>query len=147
MSIRPVDMQTVYLRMGEVSREQDKELKKEERAQSFQKKVQRLREENFDHTVSSMRETKDDQTVKEHEERGLPVSKRHQDQDGETSRHTAFFYDPHARLPGHEQHRSAEDLALPMVRLADPESDESHEANPTQDLYDPDLGHHINIES
>ncbi|WGK70255.1 hypothetical protein P0082_05190 [Candidatus Haliotispira prima] len=138
MSIRLMDIQSTYLRMGEVSREQDKKIKKEDREQSFRKQMQKSREENSDHTVGQAKETHADQTVKEHEDRGLPVRKKPHEEKSED------LGDPFPR----KQQRSAQDLALPMITLAESTPTISdHPLNYTQDPYDPDLGHHINIES
>ena len=81
MSIRPMDTQNVYLRMGEVSREQDKEIKKEEREQGFQNRIRKSREENSGHVVGQVKESHAEQTVREHEDRALPVLKKREEED------------------------------------------------------------------
>ena len=130
MSIRPMDINSIYLRMVEVSRAHDKEIKKEEREQNFQKQVQKIHEENFDRIVNQVHESQADQTVKEHEEHGMPVREKQKHKDAKDS----------------QGQLSAEKLALPMLTLdenANP--DLSNKAK--KGTLDPDLGQYINIES
>ena len=124
MSIRPMDVQNVYLRMGEISREQDKEIKKEEREQGFQNKVRKS--QNF--VVGQVKEAHAEQTVREHEDRALPVRKKQGDE------------------PGREdKQKLAQDMALPLAVLGG-DALNGTSKNRAQDL-DPDLGWNINIES
>ncbi len=141
MSIRPMDMNNIYLRMGEVAREQEKEVKKEEREQSIQKRIQKFREETFDHIVSQARESHADQTIREHEERNLPPLRKH-----EQGQHRKEHSNQREQASVSAE-ISAQDLALPMVTLENAISVNKHPTGRIKASLDPDLGHHINIES
>ena len=142
MSIRPIDMNNIYLRMGEVAREQEKEVKKEEREQSAQNHIQKFREETFDHIVSQARESHADQTIREHEERNLPPLRKY-----EQGQHRKEHSDQREQASTSAE-TSAQDLALPMVTLTeDVVSVNKHPTGRIKESLDPDLGHHINIES
>ncbi len=139
MSIRPMDTHNIYLRMGEVSREQDKEIKKEGRQQDSQKRIQRFREENFDRAVNQVLESHADKTVKEHEDRGLPKQKKNKD-DNEFSN---GYQGQHQEQQKQHDTYSAQDIALPMVTLHQ-HAYGSRSLNLTTCL-DPDLGQYVNI--
>ena len=142
MSIRPMDTQNVYLRMGEVSREQDKEIKKEEREQGFQNQVRKSREANSGQTVGQVKEAHADQTVREHEDRALPVRKKRGDEE------SADEQGRKGRESDREnRQKQAEDMALPLAVLGRGVlSKNAVHKGKFRDL-DPDLGWHINIES
>lgn len=68
-TIRPLDLQNLYLRMGEVSREQAKEIHKEEKKQHFDVRINKHEEETADHSVNATNAIEDQKKVKEHEEK------------------------------------------------------------------------------
>ena len=160
MSIRPMDTQNVYLRMGEVSREQDREIKKEEREQGFQNRIRKSREENSGHVVGQIKQAHAEQTVREHEDRALPVRKKHGEGQNESEEEPKDLGGDtqNGRGQGRQGKQQAEDMALPLAILGQGSQSsksgvaKTHNVNngaqkgKIRDL-DPDLGWHINIES
>lgn len=116
MAIRPIDLQTLYLRMNEVSRQQSKEVKKEERKQSYQNKVALYKEDLEDNSVNQTVKTEAEKAVPEHEKKPVPEPEEQKSQ-------------PKGR-----------EFSAP------PKGKESDHPTGAQEVQDPDLGTHINLE-